>query len=31
MGRKGDGEPSCKVIWRGLMKLQDILTDGRAA
>ena len=31
MGRKGDGEPGCKVIWRGLMKLQDILIGWTAA
>lgn len=25
MGRKGDGEPGVKVLWRGLMRLQDIV------
>ncbi|MGD9497279.1 MAG: IS4 family transposase [Armatimonadota bacterium] len=26
MGRKGDGEPGVKVLWRGLTRLQDIVT-----
>ncbi len=26
LGRKGDGEPGVKVLWRGLMRLQDIVT-----
>ena len=25
LGRKGDGEPGVKVLWRGLMRLQDIV------
>lgn len=25
LGRKGDGEPGVKVLWRGWMRLQDIL------
>ena len=25
-GRKGDGEPGVKVLWRGLTRLQDIVT-----
>ncbi len=25
MGRRGDGEPGVKVLWRGLMRLQDIV------
>lgn len=31
MGRKGDGEPGCKVIWRGLRRLADILDGWRAS
>ena len=31
MGRKGDGEPGCKVIWRGLRRLADILEGWRAS
>ena len=26
LGRKGDGEPGVKVLWRGLTRLQDIVT-----
>ena len=25
LGRKGDGEPGVKVLWRGLTRLQDIV------
>ena len=25
LGRKGDGDPGVKVLWRGLMRLQDIV------
>lgn len=25
LGHKGDGEPGVKVLWRGLMRLQDIV------
>ena len=25
LGRKGDGEPGVKVLWRSLMRLQDIV------
>jgi hypothetical protein len=25
LGRKGDGEPGAKVIWRGLRRLEDIV------
>jgi Transposase DNA-binding/Transposase Tn5 dimerisation domain len=31
LGRKGDGEPGVKVLWRGLVRLQDIVTGFIAA
>ncbi len=29
LGRKGDGEPGVKVLWRGFRRLQDITEDWR--
>ena len=31
LGRKSDGEPGAKVLWRGLMRLQDIVLGVRIA
>jgi len=31
LGRKGDGEPGVKVLWRGLRKLHDMLVGFRLA
>jgi hypothetical protein len=28
IGRKGDGEPGVKVLWRGWIRLQDIVDTG---
>ncbi len=31
LGRKGDGDPGVKVLWRGLTRLQDIVLGFRLA
>ena len=31
LGRKGDGEPGVKVLWRGLRKLHDMVVGARLA